>query len=212
MQNNPNTIHYPWLDIAKRLQALAQAGLEYSENKYDQDRYQQIRDISLDILHSYTNIPMSKLTETFASERGYQTPKVDIRGVVFRADKILMVRETIDGRWSIPGGWADVGLTPYENVCKEVFEESGLIVKPVRLLAVLDKKCHNHPPDLFHIYKLFILCEEMGGKLKGGMETDDTGFFGLEELPVLSEPRITKEQIALMFDYKIHKKKPSQCD
>ena len=144
--------------MAKRLQAVAQAGLEYSDNKYDIDRYQQIRQLSLEIMHDFTGMDMEKLVGVFASEKGYQTPKVDVRGVVFREDKILMVRETIDGNWSVPGGWADVGLTPFEVASKEVFEESGLMVDPVRLLAVLDKKCHNHPPDLFHIYKIFILC------------------------------------------------------
>ncbi len=134
---------------------------------------------------------MEKLVDVFASEKGYQTPKVDVRGVVFRGNKILLVRETIDGRWSVPGGWADVGLTPLEVARKEVFEEAGLEVKPVRLLAVLDKMCHSHPPDMYHIYKIFILCEEQGGTLQNGMETSETGFFGLDELPPLSVPRIT---------------------
>ena len=97
----------------------------------------------------FTGLDMDKLVGVFASEKGYQTPKVDVRGVVFRGDKILMVRETIDGRWSVPGGWADVGLTPFEVAVKGSLEESGLEVVPVRLLAVLDKKCHNHPPDLY---------------------------------------------------------------
>jgi len=193
---------YPWIEIAKRLQAVAQAGLEYSDNKYDIDRYNQIRKISVEMMHAFTGLPVDLLVKDFASETGYQTPKVDVRGVVFRDNRILMVRETIDGRWSVPGGWADVGLTPYEVAKKEVLEESGLDVSPVRLLAVLDKKCHNHPVDLYHIYKIFILCEERGGSLKSGMETSETGFFGPEELPPLSEPRITREQIMLMFDYK----------
>jgi ADP-ribose pyrophosphatase YjhB (NUDIX family) len=105
------------------------------------------------------------------------------------------VRETIDGNWSVPGGWADVGLTPNEVAVKEVFEESGLVVSPVRLMAVLDKKCHNHPPDMYHIYKIFILCKEVGGMLQQGMETSETGFFGFHELPPLSSPRITVEQL-----------------
>jgi hypothetical protein len=103
-------LRYGWLDMAKRLQAVAQAGLEYSENKYDIDRYQQIRSLSLEIMRDFTELEMSKLVDVFASEKGYQTPKVDVRGVVFRDDKILLVRETIDGNWSVPGGWADIGL------------------------------------------------------------------------------------------------------
>jgi len=203
---------YDWLDMAKRLQAVAQAGLEYSENKYDIDRYQQVRHMSLEILHHFTGMTMEELIGVFSSETGYQTPKVDVRGVVFRGDRILMVRETIDGRWSIPGGWADVGLTPFEVAVKEVCEESGLEVVPVRMLAVLDKKRHNHPPDLFHIYKIFILCREVGGELKGGIETSDTGFFGPDEFPPLSEQRITREQIRLMYAYKDDPLKPASCD
>ena len=205
-------IIYSWLDMAKRLQSLAQAGLEYSENKYDIDRYQQIRQLSLEIMHDFTGLPMEKLIGTFTAEKGYQTPKVDVRGVVFRGDKILMVRETIDNLWSIPGGWADVGITPFQVAKKEVQEESGLEVLPVKLLAVLDKKCHNHPPDMFHIYKIFILCREIGGGLKGGMETSETGFFGLDELPPLSLQRITGEQIRLMYEYKNDPAKAAVCD
>jgi ADP-ribose pyrophosphatase YjhB (NUDIX family) len=205
-------LNYAWLDMAKRLQAIAQAGLEYSDNKYDIDRYQQVRQLSLEIMHDFTGLTMSRLVDVFASEKGYQTPKVDVRGVVFRGDKILMVRETIDGNWSVPGGWADVGLTPFEVARKEVFEEAGLEILPVRLLAVLDKKCHSHPPDLFHIYKIFILCDEQGGVLQHGMETSETGFFGLDELPSLSTPRITEDQIRLMFEYMKNPEKKIVCD
>ncbi len=205
-------IKYAWLDMAKRMQALAQSGLEYSDNKYDRDRYQQMRQLSLEIMHDFTELRMDKLVGAFASEQGYQTPKVDVRGVVFRGDQILMVRETIDGNWSLPGGWADVGLTPSEVAIKEVFEESGLEVVPERLLAVLDKKRHNHPPDMFHIYKIFILCRETGGELKGGMETSETGFFGPDKFPPLSVPRITTEQISLMYEYKSDPLKPASFD
>ncbi len=203
---------YAWLDMAKRMQALAQSGLEYSDNKYDRDRYQQMRELSLEIMHDFTGLKMDRLVGVFASEQGYQTPKVDVRGVVFRGDQILMVRETIDGNWSLPGGWADVGLTPSEVAVKEVREESGLEVVPERLLAVLDKKRHNHPPDLFHIYKIFILCRETGGELKGGMETSETGFFGPDEFPPLSVPRISTEQIRLMYEFKNDPLKPAAFD
>jgi ADP-ribose pyrophosphatase YjhB (NUDIX family) len=203
---------YAWLDMAKRMQALAQSGLEYSDNKYDRDRYQQMRQLSLEIMQDFTGLKMDKLVRVFASEQGYQTPKVDVRGVVFRGDQILMVRETIDGNWSLPGGWADVGLTPSEVAIKEVWEESGLVVVPERLLAILDKKRHNHPPDMFHIYKIFIMCRETGGELKGGMETSETGFFGPDKFPPLSVPRITAEQISLMYEYKNNPLKQASFD
>jgi ADP-ribose pyrophosphatase YjhB (NUDIX family) len=207
-----DSTNFAWLDMAKRMQALAQSGLEYSDNKYDRDRYQQMRQLSLEIMHDFTELKMDKLVGIFASEQGYQTPKVDVRGVVFRGNQILMVRETIDGNWSLPGGWADVGLTPSEVAIKEVWEESGLVVVPERMLAVLDKNRHNHPPDMFHIYKIFILCRETGGELKGGMETSETGFFGPDKFPPLSVPRITKEQIGLMYEYKNDPLKPVSFD
>jgi len=207
-----DSTNYAWLDMAKRIQALAQSGLEYSDNKYDRDRYQQMRQLSLEIMHDFTDLKMDKLVGIFASEQGYQTPKVDVRGVVFRGNQILMVRETIDGNWSLPGGWADVGLTPSEVAIKEVWEESGLVVVPERMLAVLDKNKHNHPPDMFHIYKIFILCRETGGELKGGMETSETGFFGPDKFPPLSVPRITTEQISLMYEYKNDPLKPTTFD
>jgi ADP-ribose pyrophosphatase YjhB (NUDIX family) len=207
-----NSNHYPWLEMAKKMQALAQSGLEYSDNKYDIDRYQQLRNLSLQIMNDFTGMPMEQLTHAFAGEHGYQTPKVDVRGVVFRGDQILMVRETIDGCWSLPGGWADVGLTPKQVAAKEVWEEAGLIVVPGKLLAVLDKSVHNHPPDMYHIYKIFILCRETGGELKGGMETSETGFFGPDTFPPLSTPRITREQISLMYEFKNNPAKEAVVD
>lgn len=200
------------LDITKRIQAIAQAGLTYSENKYDLDRYQQLREISVEILNELTGEDVLKIKDLFTFEKGYQTPKVDIRGVIFKEDKILMVKETIDGKWSLPGGWADIGLTPFEVAKKEVFEEAGLEVKPIRLLAVHDKKCHPHPIDIYHVYKMFILCEVTGGNLRGSMETSDVQWFGLNELPPLSEFRITASQIQLMFEYKNNPGKDVICD
>jgi ADP-ribose pyrophosphatase YjhB (NUDIX family) len=201
-----------WLNIARQLQSIAQAGLTFSDNKYDIDRYQQLKDISLRMINEVTDTKIEKLKKIFSAEKGYLTPKVDIRGVVFRGEKILMVKETIDGLWSVPGGWADVGLTPFQVAAKEVMEESGLVVEPVRLLAVLDKKSHAHPPDLFHIYKIFILCHEKGGGLQPGLETTQVAFYCINELPPLSTTRITKEQIEMLFDFKNHPDKPAICD
>jgi ADP-ribose pyrophosphatase YjhB (NUDIX family) len=204
---------FDWLHIAKELQAIAQAGIEFSENKYDLERYQQIREISVRIMHNYTDAPVEKIRDLFAFEKGYQTPKIDVRGVVFREGKILMVRETIDGMWTLPGGWADVGLSPFENAAKEVWEEAGIKVKPVRLLAVFDKLKHPHTPDIYHIYKMFILCKDSGQNIKNGMETSDAGWYGRNEIPsALSLPRITLSQIETMFDYFDNPSRDVTCD
>jgi ADP-ribose pyrophosphatase YjhB (NUDIX family) len=189
-----------WLSWAKRLQSIAQAGLTYSKDKYDIERFQQIRDISIEILNEYTEISNEKIKDLFCNETGYQTPKVDIRGAVFKDGKILLVKESIDGRWSLPGGWAEVNLSVKENVIKELREETGLNVVPKRLIAVLDRNKHNHPITPYGIYKIFVLCELIGGVFKKNIETVESGFFSLEDLPPLSLGRVTKEQITMCFE------------
>lgn len=200
-------MEFYWLEIAKKLQAMAQSGLAYSNNQYDTERYEELRNISAEIMAKYTDIEVEKIKDLFCNETGYQTPKVDIRAVVFREGKILMVREKLDGAWALPGGWADIGLTPGEVATKETKEEAGLDVKPVKLLAVMDKKCHPHPPSPYHVYKLFIMCEIIGGNLSAGMETSEVGFFGRNELPELSVERNTESQIMMMFEFLDNPKK-----
>lgn len=190
---------YKWLEIAQNLQSIAQAGLTYTENEYDIERYQQINRISKDIISDYSGMNMEKIHHIYELEVGYLTPKVDVRAVVLRGDKILLVKETTDGKWSLPGGWADVGLTASEVVVKEVKEESGLDVETVKLLAVLDKKCHPHPPELYYVYKMFFLCNELGGQLESGIETSEIDFFSMDALPELSTNRNTKSQVEQMF-------------
>jgi ADP-ribose pyrophosphatase YjhB (NUDIX family) len=190
---------FDWLKLAQRLEAIAQTGLSFTENHYDRERYDEIRKISHEIFNQYTGQPVEKIHNFFTGENFYPTPKVDVRGVVFRRDRILLVREKLDAKWSLPGGWADIGYSPHEVVVKEVQEESCLEVKPGRLLALLDKRCHDHPPSPLYVYKLFILCFEIGGELGPGMETLDAGFFSLNDLPPLSLERITYDQVKLMF-------------
>ena len=201
-----------WMEWARKILSVAQSGLTYSENKYDIDRYEQLREISDDIFSRYAGADLSVVKHLFDNEKGYLTPKVDVRGVVFRDNKILMVKEGVDGRWTVPGGWADVHFSPFEIAVKEISEEAGIVVKPIRLLAVLDKNRHPHPPDIFYTYKIFILCEHVSGEPEPGMETLDTGFFGLDEIPPLSEPRITLNQLKLMFEFLENPGKQAVCD
>jgi ADP-ribose pyrophosphatase YjhB (NUDIX family) len=192
---------YYWLEIAKKLQAMAQSGLAYSNNQYDTERYEELRNISADIMAKYADIKIETIKNLFCNETGYQTPKVDIRGVVFKDNKILMVREKLDGAWALPGGWGDIGFTPGEVAAKEIMEEAGLEVKPIRLLAIFDKKCHPHPPSPYHVYKLFIMCEIIGGNAAAGAEVSEVGYFNSFELPELSVERNTESQIRTMFEY-----------
>ncbi|MCG7343183.1 NUDIX hydrolase [Sporosarcina sp. ACRSL] len=190
-----------WLDWAKRIQALAQSGLAFSKDIYDIERYEELREISVEIMAKYTDIEVTKIRDLFTNETGYQTPKVDVRGVVFQNNQILMVKENIDNKWALPGGFCDIGLSPSENVVKEIKEESGYEVIPVRLLALLDKNKHPHPPDPYHYYKIFILCEIIGGEPAVGMETTQVEFFSENNLPLLSTKRNTESQIKMLFEY-----------
>lgn len=203
---------FDWLNIAKRLEAIAQTGFTYSKDDYDKERYQEIRDISHSIFNQYTGAPVEQIHDLFSRESGYPTPKVDIRGVIFQDKQILLVRENLDGLWALPGGWADIGYTPAEVVVKEVKEEAGLEVNPEKLLAVFDKKCHAHPPSALHVYKMFILCTITGGTLSPGMETSGAEFFSRNNLPELSVERNTVEQIDLLFDFELNKEAPTQFD
>ncbi|WP_127491146.1 NUDIX hydrolase [Paenibacillus glycanilyticus] len=190
-----------WLEWAKQMQAIAQTGLTYAKDVYDIERYEALRQMSIEILAEYTSISYEQIALAFASDKGYTTPKTDIRAVVFRDNKILLVQEKIDGGWSMPGGWSDIGYSPKEIAVKETQEEAGFDTAAIRLLAVLDKKFHNHPPSPYHVYKMFILCEIIGGEAAAGVETSDVGFFGIDELPELSIERNTLEQVQLMFEY-----------
>jgi ADP-ribose pyrophosphatase YjhB (NUDIX family) len=203
---------FDWLNIAKRLEAIAQTGFTYSEDEYDKERYQEIRDISHTIFNYYTGAPVEKIQNLFEGEIGYPTPKVDIRGVIFQNKQILLVKEKIDGLWALPGGWADIPYTPSEVVVKEVREEAGLDVKPIKLLAVFDKKCHAHPPSALYVYKMFILCDIIAGKPEPGMETSAVAFFSRDKLPDLSEERNTLEQVHSLFDHIQNPEAPTQFD
>ncbi|WP_034256659.1 NUDIX hydrolase [Adhaeribacter aquaticus] len=192
---------HPWLEYAKRVQALAKAGLTYAENSFDQERYQELSEISVKLMSEISDTEITKVRELFTNEVGYQTPKTDVRAVVFKEGKILMVREKVDNCWALPGGWADVGYSPGEVAVKETQEEAGLEVKAVKLLGVFDKKFHAYPPTPYHTYKLFILCEIIGGTLQQGSETLDAQFFKRDALPELSVERGTEGHIKLMFEY-----------
>ena len=194
-----------WLLWATELQSIAQAGLTFGENQYDRDRYQQIRDLSVDILHEYTDMDHNKIKDLFASETGYQTPKVDIRAAVFNNDKILLVNEKIDGKWSLPGGWADVNSSVKESAVRECFEEAGAIVKPKRVVAIHLGNLHNNHNYPFTIYKIFVECELIEYRFVENTETLGSGFFSIDKLPELSVERNTLEQVRLCFEAKKNK-------
>lgn len=188
------------LEQLKKLVALADTGLVYSENGYDKERYTQIKQVAIALISKITDTQIDKLTNFFLPVKEYPTVKVDVRGFVLNEkSEILMAKESVDGKWTIPGGWADIGDSPSEAVLKEIKEETGFDTEIVRLLAIYDKRCHAHPPEPYYIYKLMFFCEITGGELAHGFDMQGAAFFPMDELPELSEDRILKSQLVHLF-------------
>ncbi len=184
---------------AVELQSLAQAGLFYSKDKFDIERFQRIRNISAEMLALKTDLPIEKVKDLFCGDEGYQTPKIDTRGAIFSGEKILLVRES-DGRWTLPGGWCELNQSPAENTVKEVLEEAGLKVSVDKLVAVHDRNKRNSDTYAFGVAKMFFLCTSLGGEFQKNIETVESKFFAEDDLPTnLASEKTTAEQIKLCF-------------
>lgn len=200
------------LDLCRRLLALAQSGLHFTHEEYDRERYREIIDIATRLLARESNRNADELRETWFVEDGYATPKIDVRGAVFRGDEVLLVRERVDGKWTLPGGWADVNDSPSESVEKEIEQESGFSARAVRLAAVYDRNKHGHPHYLFHAWKFFFICEITGGAMRPSYETTEVAFMPLDALPDLSLGRATAVQIRRMHEHYLHPEQPTEFD
>lgn len=207
MNQNPQ-----WLDWAQKLAAIAQSGLAYTRNPFERDRYQEVLTIAARMLAENSDSAFERVKDLIENERGYATPKLDVRGVVFKDDRILMVKELADGGWTLPGGFIDVGEPPSRAVEREVWEESGYQVKAVKMLAVYDRNLHGHPPYIFHLYKLFIRCELLGGKPADSVETAGANFFAEDNHPPLSIARFTEEELHSMFRHMRQPNLPTDFD
>jgi ADP-ribose pyrophosphatase YjhB (NUDIX family) len=201
-----------WLLHIRQLQAIAQTGLTYARDPFDLERYSALQAAAALLLAELTTATPAEIEVFFTSDTGYATPKLDIRAVVFDGGSVLMVKERSDGRWTLPGGWADVGASPGEVAVKEVREEAGLVVRPSKLLALYDRDRHGHPPMAHHVYKLFIRCEVEGGTLEPGVETSDARLFAESALPPLSVARVTAAQVARMFEHLRSTELPTDFD
>lgn len=200
------------LDLARRLLALAQNGLHFTPLEYDRERYQEIAQIAAQLLELERGLPAERLRQTWFVEDGYATPKLDVRGAIFRDDRVLLVRETTDGKWTLPGGWADVNDSPSHAMEKEIEQESGFTARAVKLAALYDRNKHGHPPYLFHSWKAFFICEITGGQARTSHETDGVEFFALNALPELSTGRSTAAQIRRMYEHHLHRDWPTEFD
>jgi len=173
------------LEIARELAAIGQAGITYSKDPYDRERFVRLREMAGEILQLPDYSPDFKWPDEF----GYDTPKVDVRAVVFRGKEILLIKEAVSGLWTLPGGWADVNISPAENAEKECLEESGYIVKATRVVSVIDKDRAGYPRNVNSIYKIFFLCEMIGGEATTSHESLGVEFFDVDDLPPLDPHR-----------------------
>jgi ADP-ribose pyrophosphatase YjhB (NUDIX family) len=190
-----------WLQWSRRIAAIAQNGLTYTEGTFDRERYHELRGIAAEMMGAYSEAEPERVLHLLREQDGYATPKVDVRGVVFRDGQILLVREREDGCWTLPGGWADAGESPAEAVEKEIREESGYLVRAAKVLAVYDRDRHDAPPLAWSVYKLFIRCELLGGEPAESIETDGVGFFAQDAIPELSRGRVMPAQVRRMFEH-----------
>jgi ADP-ribose pyrophosphatase YjhB (NUDIX family) len=210
-----------WLAWAKKLQAIASTGLHFGESDFDKERYAEVAGIAEAMLAAIGTVPIDRIRELVPHfAKGYATPQVDVRGAVLREDKILLVRERADGLWTLPGGFAEVGLSAAENVVKEVREEAGLHVAVQSLYGIRHKAKHPYRPDVRDFYKFFFVCTESVGQEsaqtsavveqvdghrlpdpQAGVETSDAAFFMASELPPLSTGRVLEKDILGAFEF-----------
>ena len=202
----------PWLAWAREIQALSQSGLAYSQSEYDVQRYERLLEIAAQIVGGQADLESEPLLRDFRLQVGYATPKIDVRGAAVRGEKILLVQERADGRWCMPGGWADVGDLPSETVIREVWEESGFRVAPHKVVGVYDANRDGGPLAFYHAYKIVFLCEITGGKARSSNETLAAGFFGRDDLPPLSTNRTSERHLAEVWAHVQDPGRPTAFD
>jgi ADP-ribose pyrophosphatase YjhB (NUDIX family) len=201
-----------WLTIGRELRAIAQIGLTFSKDQFDLKRYARIRELAASLVALGANESLETVLGLFGQDSGYATPKVDVRGAAFVDGRILMVREVSDGKWTLPGGWADVNQTGAECVVREIAEESGFQARALKVAAVHDYQKSNQGRWLDSIYKLFFICEITGGSARPSDETSEVEFFSRHDLPPLSTGRATAAQIDRMFEHREHPELPADFD
>jgi ADP-ribose pyrophosphatase YjhB (NUDIX family) len=187
----------PLLKAARRLIAIAQNGLHYTRDPFDRERFEEIQKVAAEMLAASHDGESRDILPLLQALKGPATPRVDVRAVIVEDHNVLLVREAREQKWCLPGGWADVAISPAANAVREVAQEAGLIVDAVRLLGVHDHQLRNNPNAAIHIYKLFFQCRVKSGRFAANTETDAADFFSLDALPDLSSERSSAEQIRL---------------
>lgn len=196
-----------WLKWAREIQAISQIGLTFAHNEYDVERNTRLAELAAEIIDNYSNYDKENLLNDFKEQPGYATPKIDVRGAIVRDGKILLVKEVMDGKWCMPGGWVDVGEAPAAAVAREVVEESGFIVKPVKAVAVYDANRSGRPLSLYHAFKIIFQCDIVSGEARPSFETEAVDFFDFDDLPELSQNRTNTAHLA---EVRKHLKEPTR--
>jgi ADP-ribose pyrophosphatase YjhB (NUDIX family) len=202
-----------WLSITRELAAIAQTGLAFSKDRFDLRRYERLRELTAQLLAQGSAEEYAAILQQLRLEKGYATPKVDVRGAAFLEGRVLMVREISDGKWTLPGGWADVNQSAAECVAREIAEESGFEARVRKVAAIYDYQKSGHPArHIDSIYKMFFICEITGGVASASDETSEVGFFPRDDLPPLSLGRTTAAQIQRMFEHADRPELPTDFD
>lgn len=204
--------NFQWLKWISEIQAIAQSGLTYTSNEYDKERYVRLREIAAELAAHCSGNQAAHIENIFSLEKGYATPKIDVRSFILKDDKLLLVKERSDGLWTLPGGWADVNESASEAVIRETKEETGYIVSAIKLLAFWDKLKHDHPPQWPHVYKCFFQCEIISGEATENLEVSDIAFFDINNLPQLSTHRVTECQLIRLHDLILNLNCPTEFD
>jgi ADP-ribose pyrophosphatase YjhB (NUDIX family) len=200
------------LDQARRLLAVAQTGLHYTQSEFERERYEEVAQIAAGLIGRADHYTAQQVRQAWVLENGYTTPKLDVRGAMFRGNEVLLVRERSDGKWTVPGGFADVNEWPSQSILKEIEQESGYVARVLKLAAVHDRNRHNYPRFMFHLWKLLFVCEITGGAARLSNETDGVEWFALEQLPPLSTGRICEEQLQLLHRHSLQPALPTEFD
>jgi ADP-ribose pyrophosphatase YjhB (NUDIX family) len=196
---------------ARQLFSISQSGLTYCQNEYDLERYHQLQEMAAEMLASQSELSKDAIKQSFSLQSGYATPKIDVRGAVVQDGKILLIQEQADGRWAMPGGWADIGDFPAKTVEREVFEESGYKVHVDKVIAVIDAN-HVAPLEFFHAYKLIFQCSILGGQPTISHETLAVNFFEMDDLPPLSRSRTTRAMLEEVYAHYLDPSRPTAFD
>ena len=203
--------HPRWIDWAQEIFSLSQAGLTYSQNPFDIERYKRLQEITAEMIASQSELEQEAVLESFSMQAGYTTPKIDVRGAVVREGRILLIQERMDDRWAMPGGWADLGNAPAAVAEREVWEESGYQVRAKKVVAVIDAN-RIQPMEFYHAYKIIFLCEFLGGEPRLSYETLGVDFFDPHHLPPLSIYRTDESMIQEVFAHLQNPSRPAAFD